>query len=85
MADWVAMDVRVKRVVKLPNGSPYAVPDDVISTAEAVTGAAKEAGLRNFRVFIGGKEVVSPEDAPATLGEIDTDLEISIKPFDRAG
>lgn len=67
-------------VIKTPAGGFE--PAEGASFAEAVKGAARFAGYKRFRVYVGGAEV-TVEAAPATLSEAQGEVEI--RPYDKAG
>ena len=74
---WEVGDSVVKVVC---SGNEYQVAAEEM-TAEKVVEIAKENGLKNFKVYINGEEVLSPEDFPTFSGG----EEVSITPYDKWG
>jgi len=62
-------------------GAPFAETVKRVADEKEV-GARDSEGHRNFRVILGGTEIVDPEQAPATIEE---GAELVLFPFDKAG
>ena len=61
------------------NGTEYVAGSSFV---EAVNKEAHTKGLRSFRVFLNGTELVGPTGAPTALNAGD---EVKLQPYDKAG
>lgn len=80
MSDFWSVTSETESTTLTVNGSTSSV-EPGSDFKQAVIGAARDAGLGKFRVFLDGEEI-DPADAPATIEE---GMAVEIKPYEEAG
>lgn len=78
--DILVDEVQARTVTISVSGESYEIPETA-NFVDTVKEYAQEAGLRNFRVLVDGRNV-EPSEAPRTFEGI---RNVTIVPYDKAG
>ena len=62
-----------RELARIPQATPF---------ADAVKAAARSAELVQFSVFVDGREILAPEDAPATFEGVNI---VEVRAYQKAG